>query len=500
MNPQQAYDELVQRSKELYIVQSINALTNWDQQVNMPPKGVAHRAEMLAYLAQLAHQKATDPRVGELLAAAEQGQWEAGPAANLREWRRGYDQQTKLPTELVRRRAELTTTGNQIWQEARSRDDFAAFAPILGELIVLSREIADHLGWQGERYDALLDLYEPGITTARCEALFGELRLTIVPLLKKIVASPVQADSDLFRGADLPIEGQRELGLAITRELGFDYAAGRLDISTHPFTSGTCAQDVRLTTRYDPQQPFQSLMGTIHEAGHGIYDQGVALEHEGTPLGQTISLGIHESQSRFFENNVGRNWAFWTYWFPRFRKTFVGITDHVGFDDFYLLLNRVAQSLIRVEADEVTYNLHIMVRFEIERDLFRGVIRPADLPAAWNARYQDYLGLTPPTDREGVLQDIHWSWAYFGYFPTYSLGTVYAAQLEAALRRDVPDLDVQLAAGEFSAPFRWMREKVHRPGSLYRPADLIEHATGKPPSASDYVAYVTRKYSELYLR
>jgi carboxypeptidase Taq len=229
-----------------------------------------------------------------------------------------------------------------------------------------------------------------------------------------------------------------------------------------------------------------------------MYDQGVPLEHEGTPLGSTVSLGIHESQSRFFENNIGRSQAFWLHAFPRFRQTFIGIVDHVGFDDLYLLLNDVKPSLIRVEADEVTYNLHIMVRFEIERDLFRGDLQPADLPAAWNAKYRQYLGITPPTDREGVLQDIHWSWAYFGYFPTYSLGTVYAAQLEAALRCDVPDLDAQMAAGEWSAPLQWMRSHVHRLGMLYRPAELIEHATGKPPSTDDYVAYLTRKYTALY--
>ena len=327
---------------------------------------------------------------------------------------------------------------------------------------------------------------------------FDGLRKAVVPLLERIVASPVQADRDLFRGAAFPEAGQRDLGIAVTRALGFDYEAGRLDISTHPFTNGFCTGDVRLTTRYDAQAPFQSLMGTIHEAGHGMYDQGLAPEHEGTPLGDSVSLGIHESQSRFFENNIGRSQAFWLYWFPRFRQTFLGVVDHVGFDDLYLLLNDVRPTLIRVEADEVTYNLHIMARFEIERDLFRGDLQPADLPAAWNAKYRAYLGITPPTDREGVLQDIHWSWGYFGYFPTYALGTVYAAQLEAALRRDVPDLDEQMAAGEFTAPLRWMRDRVHRLGMLYRPADLIEHATGKPPSTDDYVAYLTRKYGAIY--
>ena len=498
MNPQQAYTELLTRSKQLYNIGTIRAVVSWDQQVNMPRKGVARRAEMMSYLAQLAHQKATDPRVGDLLAEAEQGQWPQEQAANLREWRRDYDQAIRLPEELVRRRAELTSTANAIWQEARASDDFAAFAPALGDLVALSREVADHLGWQAERYDALLDQYEPGLTTAQCDIFFTGLRQSVVPLLQRITASPVKADPGLFRGADFPVEGQRNLGIAMTRALGFDYDAGRLDISTHPFTTGFGIQDVRLTTRYDLKWPFQSLMGTIHEAGHGMYDQGLALKHEGTPLGNSVSLGIHESQSRFFENNIGRSQPFWMYWFPRFRQTFVGIADHVGFDDLYLFLNDVRPSLIRVEADEVTYNLHIMVRFEIERDLFRGDVQPADLPAAWNAKYRDYLGITPPTNREGVLQDIHWSWAYFGYFPTYSLGTVYAAQLEAALRRDVPDLDDQMAAGEFGAPLRWMREHVHRLGMLYRPAELVEHATGKPPSTDDYVAYLTRKYGALY--
>jgi carboxypeptidase Taq len=498
MNSQQAYDELVQRSRERWTIGSIRGLVNWDQQVNMPPQGVAHRAEMLSYLAQELHRKTTDPRVGELLADAAQGQWTPAQAANLREWRREYDQATKIPEDLVRRRAELTAKANAVWQEARAGNAFPLFAPYLGELVSLSREIADHLGWQAERYDALLDQYEPNLTTAQCETFFDGLRKSVVPLLERIMAAPVQADRGLFRGAAFPVAGQRDLGISITRALGFDYEAGRLDVSTHPFTNGFCIGDVRLTTRYDAQQPFQSLMGTIHEAGHGMYDQGLAPEHEGTPLGDSVSLGIHESQSRFFENNVGRSQAFWLYWFPRFRQTFLGLVDHVGFDDLYLLLNDVRPTLIRVEADEVTYNLHIMARFELERDLFRGDLQPADLPAAWNARYRTYLGITPSTDREGVLQDIHWSWAYFGYFPTYALGTVYAAQLEAALRRDVPDLDAQMIAGDFSAPLRWMRDHVHRLGMRYRPADLIEHATGKPPSIADYLSYLTRKYSVLY--
>jgi len=498
MNSQQAYDELVQRSRERWTIGSIRGLVNWDQQVNMPPKGVAHRAEMLSYLAQDIHRKTTDPRVGELLAGAEQGQWTPAQAANLREWRREYDQATRIPESLVRHRAELTTKANAVWQEARANNDFPLFAPHLSELVTLSREIADHLGWQAERYDALLDQYEPDLTTAQCETFFDGLRKSVVPLLERIIASPVQADRGLFRGALFPVAGQRDLGRYITRSLGFDYEAGRLDDSTHPFTNGFCIGDVRLTTRYDLRWPFQSLMGTIHEAGHGMYDQGLAPEHEGTPLGDSVSLGIHESQSRFFENNIGRSQAFWLYFFPHFRQTFLGLVDHVGFDDLYLLLNDVRPSLIRVEADEVTYNLHIMARFEIERDLFRGDLQAADLPAAWNARYQAYLGITPPTDRKGVLQDIHWSWAYFGYFPTYALGTVYAAQLEAALRRDVPDLDEQMIAGEFSAPLRWMRDHVHRLGMRYRPADLIEHATGKPPSIDDYLSYLTRKYSMLY--
>jgi carboxypeptidase Taq len=499
MNPQEAYTELVRRSQELFTLNSIDALVGWDQQVNMPPKGVAHRARMMSYLAKLGHARATDPRFGELLAAAEAGgDWTPGQAANLREWRRAYDQVTKLPADLVARRAELTATANAVWQAARAANDFPAFAPKLSELIAISREAADCLGWQAERYDACLDLFEPGLTTAQCDVFFGDLRAALTPLLQRIVASPVKPNRRLFGDAEFPEAGQRAIGLEISRALGFDYAAGRLDASTHPFTSGFSAQDVRLTTRYDLKWPFQSLMGTIHEAGHGIYDQGVSLEHEGTPLGATLSLGIHESQSRFFENNIGRSRPFWRYWFPRFQAAFAGVMPPVDFDDFYLLLNDVQPSLIRVEADEVTYNLHIVVRFEIERDLFRDALRPAELPDAWNAKYRACLGINPPTDRQGVLQDIHWSWGMFGYFPTYSLGTVYAGQLEAALRRAVPDLDEQMAAGDFAAPLRWMRQHIHQLGMLYRPPELIEHATGKPPSADDYLAYLTRKYSELY--
>jgi carboxypeptidase Taq len=498
VNPQEAYDELAERSKELFTIGSISALVGWDQRVNMPPAGIAHRAQMAGYLHELAHRKQSEPGIGELLDAAEQREWPAGPAANLREWRRDYEQMIKLPHDLVRRRAELTAKANDAWQAARANNHFAAFAPYLGQLIGLSSEIADHLGWQGERYDALLDLYEPGLTTADVETFFADLRRHIVPLFQRIMGSSVKGDRALLRNAEFPIAGQQALGLAVTQALGFDYNAGRLDIATHPFTTSFGRQDVRLTTRYDLTWPFQSLMGTIHEAGHGMYNQGLPEEQEGTPLGQTVSLGIHESQSRFFENNIGRSHAFWQYWYPRFRQEFPGLVDHIKFEDFYCLINDVCPSLIRVEADEVSYNLHIMARFEIERDLFRDAIKPADLPMVWNEKYQQYLGITPATEREGALQDVHWSWAYFGYFPTYSLGTVYAAQLEAALRRDVPDLDWEMVSGDFSQPLRWMREHVHCHGKLYRPKELIRHATGQPPSTADYIEYLTAKYAQIY--
>ncbi len=311
MNPQEAYDELVQRSRELFTIGTINALVGWDQRVNMPPAGITHRAHMAGYLQEMAHLKQADPRLGELLDLADQGQWPAGPAANLREWRRDYEQATKLPNELIRRRAELTAAANNVWQEARANDRFAAFAPHLGQLISLSREIADHLGWQNERYDALLDIHEPGLTTADVDVFFADLRAQVVQLFHRIVGSPVKSDRTLLGNALFPIEGQQALGTAVTQALGFDYDAGRLDISTHPFTTSFGRSDVRLTTRYDPAWPFQSLMGTIHEAGHGMYDQGLSEEHEGTPLGESVSLGIHESQSRFFENNIGRSRAFW---------------------------------------------------------------------------------------------------------------------------------------------------------------------------------------------
>ena len=483
----------------LWNIGSIRGLVSWDQQVNMPPKGVAHRAEMLSYLAQELHRKSTDPRIGELLAEAEQGQWTPGQAANLREWRRAYDQASKLPADLVRRRAELTAKANTIWQEARAKNDFPLFAPYLGELVTISRETADHLGWQAERYDALLDQYEPDLTTARCEAFFDGLRKSVVPLLERIVASPVQADRDLFRGAAFPEAGQRDLGIAMTRALGFDYEAGRLDIATHPFCSGFCVGDVRLTTRYDTRSPFQSLMGTIHESGHGMYDQGLAPEHEGTPLGDSISLGIHESQSRFFENNIGRSQAFWLYWFPMFRQTFLGIVDHVGFDDLYRLLNDVRPTLIRVEADEVTYNLHIMARFEIDRDLFHGDVRASRSAGGLERQVSRLFGHYPAHRPRGGASRHSLVVGLLRLLPDLHAGHgLRGAARSRATSSDVPDLDEQMAAGEFTAPLRWMREHVHRLGMLYRPADLITHATGKPPSADDYVAYLVRKYGALY--
>jgi carboxypeptidase Taq len=499
MDPRQAYEELAERSREIFTIHTIAALTAWDQQVNMPPKGVAHRATMMAYLAQLEHEKQTNPHIGELLAAAATGQWGPDEAANLREWQRSYDQATKLPPDLVRRQAELVTHATQLWELAREQSDYAAFAPSLADLIAISREVADHLGWQAERYDALLDLYEPGLTTAQCETLFTSLRQSLVGLLQSITASPRQPHDGPLGTVIFPRDAQRAFGVEVSQALGFDYAAGRLDVSAHPFTEGIFPGDVRLTTRYDERWPLQALMGTIHEAGHGMYEQGLPLAHLGTPRGQAVSLGVHESQSRFWENNVGRSRPFWAYWFPRLRTRFPSQLDGVALDDFYRLANRVQPSLVRVEADEVTYNLHIMVRFEIERDLFRDALRPADLRDVWNSKYKAYLGLDVPDDRLGILQDVHWAWCNFGYFPTYTLGTVYAAQLEAALRRAIPDLDARMAAGEFAGLLSWLREQIHGCGMLYRADALIEHATGRRPSVEDYVAYLARKYGELYL-
>jgi carboxypeptidase Taq len=504
MTAADAYAELVRRAKELGVLNSCAAVLGWDQQTYMPTHGVGLRGDQLAFLAGLAHAKATDPKVGELLAAVEGSDLVADPesdaAANVRELRRGYDRSTKLPTALVEELARVTTAAQQAWQQAKAANDFPAFRPHLEKVVALKRQEAQAVGYADHPYNALLDEYEPGATVAEVREVFAGLTRDLVPLIRAIGASGKKPDRSVLE-RDYPVERQKVFAEAAAAAFGFDFAAGRLDTTAHPFCSGVGPGDCRITTRYNPRFFSEAFFGVLHETGHALYEQNLPAEHFGTPLGAACSLGIHESQSRLWENQVGRGRAFWGHFFPRLRQTFPTALAGVEFDRFYFAVNEVRPSLIRVEADEATYNLHVALRFELELGLVSGDLAVADLPGAWNERFKALLGLDVPDDTRGCLQDIHWSFGGIGYFPTYTLGNLYAAQLMSAARRalggtDATDAD--FSRGEFGRLKSWLTENIHRHGQRFRAGELCRRATGEPLSARPFVSYLNEKFGPLY--
>lgn len=500
MTAADSYAELVRRSKELGVLGSCAAVLGWDQQTYMPANGAGLRGEQMAFLAGLSHGKATDPKVGELLAAVEGSDLvrdpESDAAANVRELRRGYDRATKLPAALVEELARVTTAAQQAWQQARAANDFPTFRPLLEQVVALKRQEAQAVGYADHPYNALLDEYEPGATVAEVREVFAGLTRDLVPLIKAIGESGKKPDRSVLE-RDFPVERQKVFAEAAAVAFGFDFASGRLDTTAHPFCSGVGPGDCRLTTRYNPRFFSEAFFGVLHETGHGLYEQNLPAEHFGTPVGGACSLGIHESQSRLWENQVGRGRPFWDHFFPRLRQTFPALAG-VEPDRFYFAINEVKPSLIRVEADEATYNLHVALRFELELGLISGDLAVADLPGAWNERFKAFLGLDVPDDARGCLQDIHWSFGGIGYFPTYTLGNLYAAQLMAAARRDLGGLDDDFRRGEFGRLKLWLGEKIHRHGGRYRAGELCRRATGEPLSATPFVSYLNEKFGPLY--
>jgi carboxypeptidase Taq len=496
MKTEQLYAELLRRVRECGLLESCAGLLNWDERTYMPARGSAHRGEQMALLARLRHEMLTAPRVGELIAEVEASPPRDDAAANVREVRRAHDRAVKVPKELVEELARVTTRAQQVWQEARRADDFPAFRPWLEQVVRLKREEAQAVGYRDVPYDALLDEYEPGATTAEVSRTFAALRDELVPLVGAINSSGRRPRRELLE-ADFPVDRQEAFGRAAAAALGFDFDAGRLDVTTHPFCSGIGPGDCRITTRYNPRFFNEAFFGILHEAGHGIYEQGLPAEHHGTPLGTCASLGIHESQSRLWENQVGRGRTFWDHFYPRAQKEFPALRD-VPADDFYFAINDVRPSFIRVEADEATYNLHILLRFELEQALVSGDLAPAEVPGAWNEKLQKSFGQTPPTDARGCLQDIHWSSGGVGYFPTYTLGNLYAAQFMEQARRDLGDPDADFRRGDFGRLKGWLNEKIHRHGQRYRAGELCRRVTGEPLSHRPLLAYLRGKYAPLY--
>jgi carboxypeptidase Taq len=493
--------ELIDRFRDVRMLESVGALVGWDQHTYMPPKGAGHRAEQMGYLAKLGHAQLTSPRIGDLLRQLET--WsvmkkpETTEAVNIREIRRTYDRAVKMPPKLVEEIAKVTSQAQNVWADARKQSDFASFAPWLDKIVALKREEAKAVGYKDSPYDALLDEYEPGATAAEITRVFAELRNDLVPLVAAITASDKKPRKDILT-REFPVDRQHVFGQAASAAIGFDFQAGRLDTTVHPFCSGIGPGDCRLTTRYHPRELNQGLFGILHESGHGIYEQGLDPKHFGTPAGSACSLGIHESQSRLWENQVGRGRSFWEHFFPRLRKTFPGTLDDVTLDDFIFAANNVEKSLIRVEADEATYNMHIILRFEMEQALIKGDLKPSDVPTAWNERFKVMLDLTPPNDAQGCLQDIHWSMGGLGYFPTYTLGNLYAAQFMQQARKDLGDLDADFRAGNFERLKGWLNENIHRQGQRYRAGDLCQRVTGRPLSHKPLIDYLRGKYAPLY--
>lgn len=502
MDKDQAYGELLQRFKEYHLLASCSSVLGWDERTYMPRAGSAHRAEQMALLARLAHEMLTMPRIGELVGeVVDHPQTKVADshhAANIREIKRTYDRAVKLPKELVEEIARVTTRAQQVWQEARAANDFAAFQPWLAQIVALKRQEAQAIGYgAGHPYDALLDEYEPGATTAEVTQVFAELRQDLVPLIEAVQSSGKRPKTEIL-DRDFPIDRQQLFGEGAAAAIGFDFEAGRLDVTTHPFCSGMGPGDVRITTRYNPRRFNEAFFGILHEAGHGMYEQGLPADHFGTPIGSACSLGIHESQSRMWENQVGRGRPFWDHFFPRAQQMFHHALHDVSLDDFYFAINDVRPSFIRVEADEATYNLHIILRFELEQALMTGDLKPADVPAAWNDKFKKSFNLTPESYKVGCLQDIHWSMGGIGYFPTYTLGNLYSAQLMDKAKADIGDLDGQFKKGDFTRLKGWLNAKVHAPGQRWRAGELCQRVTGKPLSHKPLVAYLKGKYAPLY--
>lgn len=485
-----AFQDLMAFQRDTEALAQVAGRLGWDQETVMPRGAAGQRGREMAAIEGVLHARRCDPRVGEWLERAEPPD-EAG-RAQLREIARAHERSLKVPADLARRLAQVTSQAQGKWAEARADESFAAFRPVLEEVVTLKRQEGAALAQGGDSYDALLDGYEPATDAAQIAAMFDAMRPRLVALRGAILERPQP------KGLSGRFDEVRQMDLS--RELagvfGYDWTRGRLDKAVHPFCSGS-GDDVRITTRSDPADPFNCLYSTIHEVGHATYEQAINPDYALTPLGQGASMGVHESQSRIYENQLGRSRAFCGWLFQRMRDTF-GDLSVADADAFYAAANRVYNGYIRTEADEVQYNLHIMLRFDLERALISGDLAVGDLETAWNDRFEQDFGYAVDRPSSGCLQDVHWSVGLFGYFPTYTLGNLYAGCLNRTLRRDLPDLDDQLAQGDLSGATGWLRENVQRHGGLYLPREVIERASDMPVSEGPLLDYLEAKFGALY--
>ncbi|WP_224270234.1 carboxypeptidase M32 [Haloprofundus salinisoli] len=491
-----AYGELVQKVKRISNVQNAAGVLGWDQQVMMPDEGTPARSQQLSTLSAISHELLVEDGIGELLEELEGEELSDEQAAVVREVRREFERAARVPTELVQEISETSSEALPAWKEAKAEDDFSKFAPLLERHVELKREYAEHIDPDKDPYEVLFAEFEPYLPLEQAEEILDEVRETLVPIIEEIRESETDLATDAFAGT-FDEDEQMELSRATLDTLGYPWERGRIDIAPHPFSTGTTF-DARVTTRFDESDPLGAVFSTIHEFGHATYTHGLPDEQYGTPLGQPRDLSVHESQSRLWENHVGRSKAFWERFLPTFKDHFPQSED-VTVEEAYEAANQVFENnLIRVEADELTYHMHIIVRFEIERLLISGEIEVDEVPEVWNDKYEEYLGVRPDTDSEGCLQDIHWSHGNFGYFPTYSLGSVMAAQLFATAEETIDDLEGQIRDGEFDDLHEWLTENVHSHGQRYETNDLVVEATGENFVADYFLDYVTKKYGELY--
>ncbi|MFK7768474.1 MAG: carboxypeptidase M32 [Mariniblastus sp.] len=495
------YLELCKHVRETTYLQSTAALLEWDQQTKLPSGAGEYRCEQITFLAGQIHARRTDPRIGELIGELSESPLAADAnsdtGATIRELKREYEKRVKLPASLVAELARAASVGQTMWVKARKENDFAGFAPQLKKIFDLKKAQAEAIGYDECPYDALLDEYEPGAKTSEVAQVLDALRVDLVPLVAEIADSGVQPPTEIVR-RKFPVESQKLFVREASAKIGFDYDRGRLDITHHPFCTETGPNDCRITTRYDEDFFNSAFFGTLHEAGHGIYEQGLRGEFYGLPPGQYCSLGIHESQSRLWENLVGRSISFWQHFYPRAQQLFPDALSNVPLNDFYQAVNSVSPSLIRVEADEATYNLHIIIRFQLEQAIINNELDTDDLPTAWNEKYEQYLGVTPPSDADGVLQDVHWSAGLVGYFPTYSLGNLYASQLFETANSELGDLNVMFREGEFSPLKNWLNQKVHQRGKCLPGPQLGTEVTGTELSHQLLISQLRDKLSPIY--
>lgn len=483
--------------KKVEYLNSAISVLYWDARVMIPKKGVEYRSEVIGYLSTELYKLQTSDTVKEYIDYFEgKDGLDKVSQSMVEKVKKEYNKSKKIPEDRYTKYVVLTSRAEDKWGEAKNKSDFSIFKPYLEEIVSMNKEFIGYWGYKKDKYDTLLDFYEPGITVEKLDSVFGELKDATIELLNKIKKSTHVPETKFFKG-NYPSKGQEELGKAFLNHMGFDFEAGRLDETMHPFTIEFSNKDVRITTNYELNDLRPSLFSCIHEGGHAIYEQNIPDDLKGTTLGNGVSMGIHESQSRFYENIIGRSREFWTALYPEITKRYPEYKK-VSLDDFYRGINVVEPSFVRCDADELTYSLHIIIRYEIEKMLINDKIEVEDLPKVWNEKYEEYLGITPRNDAEGVLQDIHWASGDFGYFPSYALGNLYGAQFLNKMKKDIPDLSERISKGDLLVVKDWLKENIHKYGSIYTPAELLLKVTGEPLTAKYFIDYLNKKYSEIY--